>query len=191
MKNVSLVLICLFSLFSCKNKTSEVIPVEIIEKKKEFLGFDGLLIGSVFEDSEFFKYFITNNKPNDQIKIYSVDKLKISNDIGVVESVDVYTYDGKIKDVKFHTGKYSYLARIQDKIDSVAELYFTQRNYDKEYYLTLDKRIEITKQRIQIGLSGYAYQFEFLDEKLKKEIELKADSLEKANYFKDMKQFQN
>lgn len=192
MKNMFLVL-ALIGLFSFKNNTPEETPketpketsVEIIQKKNVLVGFDGLLIGSVFKDSKFFKYFTTYTKPNSQLKQYNVDKLRISNDVGIVESVIVITYNGRIKDLSFSMGKYTNVNEIQSKISQIANWYFKEPHQEKDYYMTPDKRVKITEEMYTTPWKSY-YHYEFHDEKLKKEMQLNASRKEKEDYFKDV-----
>ena len=203
MKNGFLVLICTFSLFSSfsyKNNSSKETPKVIIEEEKTmFIGFDNLLIGSVFEKSKFFKYFTTFNKPNDQVKDYSIDKLQISKEIGIVENVHVYTYGGKIYWVTFRTGIYCNYSKIDYKI------IYDGANQDYSYkkidrYYTPDKSIMISKEAVKVptvkGDDFYfsdQYNYEYLNRnilgKIRNMKQQKINSKNKADYMKDMKQF--
>ncbi|MFV8464169.1 hypothetical protein [Flavobacterium sp. LB1P62] len=195
-KILFLVIICLYS---CVNKNPQVeIPVE----KKE-IGLKGLLIGSEFTNSLYYKYFTsdTSNKPNSQIKFYYIDKLKVSkgtgiDQIGIIESVNVWTYNGKIYHVEFRTGEYSDPSQINFELTDGITLYNSKNGH--EVYFSNGNKFRIVVEPMQVMRQGYFYDilgFDYIDYDLDAEIKLKKqnrnDSIKKADYIKEMKQIQN
>jgi hypothetical protein len=170
------------ALYSCQN-----------EGKNSFKGIGELNIGSKFDSISYYKFFTKVNENQ-----YTLNKLEISKEIGIIEDLKVNTKNGKIYSVSFSTGKYSNSSDIDFAMyDVFDETDFSKDNHKEDdkcvfqTYISNDGKLGLERNYF-VGL-GTGVNFIYYDNEITKEIEAKDDSLkkiqnekEKIEFMKDM-----
>lgn len=166
-------------------------------KKSNFEGFGELLIGVPFDSIPSSGLFNKNNETQ-----FVLNKLELTKEIGVVESVEVKTENGKIYEVKFTTGKFTNAANIKSYLSLVDETDFSkdhnkgEKAIEMRTYKTNDESITLETMvytdPVFYGMNGYySIKYTYYDSKIIEAIREKEqaeiDSIEKVEYFKDVK----
>ncbi len=181
----------LFCLISCNEKTSKT-------RLNLFKGYGELLIGAKFDSIPSYKLF--NKNPEGY---FELDKYEISKEIGVIEDVVVKTKNGRIYDVSFSNGKYTDVLKLDEAMLKMQEESFSRDpkldDEDSEhlFYKTYDGKISFSKvvykdQDLAVLKGYYSNDYSYYDYEINTAImdnERKIqDSVEKAEYMKDVKQ---
>ena len=170
------------ALYSCQN-----------EGKNSFKGIGELNIGSKFDSISSYKFFTKVNENE-----YTLNKLEISKEIGIIEDLNVKTKNGKIYSVSFSTGKYSNSSDVDFAMYDV----FDETDYSEDNHKEDDKCViqtyisnngKLGLDRIYFVGLGSGVDFIYYDNEITKEIQAKEDSLkniqdakEKIEFMKDM-----
>lgn len=178
-------IILTFILFSCENKNAGHSP--------KFNGFGDLVIGAEFRNLKFYRMF----KKEDE-DTYSIEKYKLSPEIGIVENVTIKLYKGRISDVNFKEGKYTstnnlendlnFDKDISDKLSSDNQDY---KVYNSKYSKISFTQIEITTkykhEKINDGwdIDDFPKEYSYGDGKYYNDFAKKQDSSERIKYFND------
>ena len=144
---------------------------------------------------------IINNGENQ----FVLNKFELTKEIGIVESVEVKTKDGRIFEVKFKTGKYTNIPKIRSFISHIKETDFSkhynkgEKSIEQRSYKTKDGSITLETMEFKDSVTslinaidGYrSIDYTYFDTKIVGDIE-KAnqaikDSVKRAEYNKDVK----
>ena len=190
MKKLFFLLLIILVTISCqKNNTNNSID--------SFKGIGELIIGAKFDSIPSHKLFDKKNKNE-----YVLNKFELTKNIGIVENVNIKLNKGYIYSVSFTSGKFTNKSLIEEcmvknSIESEYSGISNDESYEGKTYESLNHQISISyftlKDKNLIALQGfYATDYFYSDIKIENEYESKSkakkDSIEKANYMKDVKQ---
>lgn len=186
MKKVFL-LILVIGLIGCHKKVTE----------SKFKGFGEFLIGANFDSIPSSKLFSTKEENH-----FTLDKFELSKEYGVIESVEIETRKGRILEVNFTTGKYSNSSKLASYLNNLKETDFSkwynkkEQHFEMRYYETIDGRITLEtmflKDPVYNAMMGYSsIKYKYYDTKIvtniRKREQATKDSIEKTEYFRDVK----
>ena len=159
--------------------------------RNSFNGIGELKIGAKFDSIPSYKLF--DKKEGNE---FELNKFELSKDISYVENVNVKTENGRIYEVSFSTGKFTNEYSIDSEILMGAKETRTDGELGNTSYESYNGKVDISKFEYKdkdlAVLQGY-YQknYFYSDSKIsmaKFNIEeTKKDSIEKAEYIKDVK----
>ncbi len=149
-------------------------------KKSEFKGFGELLVGVPFDSIPSSRLFNKNGENQ-----FVLNKFELTKEIGVVESVEVKTKNGKIFEVKFTTGKFTNAFNIKSYLSLIKETDFSKEHNKGESpiemrtYETIDRSITLETMvytdPVFYGMNGYySIDYTYYDSKIVEAIRKKS-----------------
>ena len=159
--------------------------------RNSFNGIGELKIGAKFDSIPSYKLFEKKSETE-----FELNKYELSKDISFVENVNVKIENGRIYEVAFSTGKFTNEYSIDSEIMIGAKETRTDDELGHTMYESYNGKVDISKfeykdKELAVLQGFYEKSYRYSDSKISMtnfEVEeKKKDSIEKAEYMKDVK----